>query len=124
MTWSYSGNPADSPKDAVRFEIGDTNQEDQLISDEEINYCLASEKNTLAAAARCCEVIARKFARQADKAIGRTRIAASQKSKAYRELAKQLRNKVTAYSGIPYEYYTACGVEVESIFTKGMTDNI
>ena len=32
--WTYSGNPAASDKDAVRFLVGDTNTSDQLVSDE------------------------------------------------------------------------------------------
>lgn len=41
MSWTYSGNPADSDLDAVRFCIGDTIEDDQLLQDEEINYLLS-----------------------------------------------------------------------------------
>ena len=40
MSWNYSGNPADSPLDYYRFKIGDTDQYEQLMTDEEINYCI------------------------------------------------------------------------------------
>jgi hypothetical protein len=32
MTWSYSGDPSSSSTDAVRFLVGDTDTNDQLIS--------------------------------------------------------------------------------------------
>ena len=38
MTWSYSGNPASSNLDEIRFLIQDTDTTDQLLSNEEINY--------------------------------------------------------------------------------------
>ena len=37
MSWEYQG-PSASDKDEVRFLIGDTDVEDQLLSDEEIQY--------------------------------------------------------------------------------------
>jgi hypothetical protein len=38
MTWTYSGDPGASTLDEVRFLIQDTDTDDQLLSDEEINY--------------------------------------------------------------------------------------
>ena len=38
MVWSYSGNPADSAVDAVRFLTGDTDTNDQLLDNEEIAW--------------------------------------------------------------------------------------
>lgn len=40
MSWSYSGDPSSSDKDAVRFNIGDTIEEDHQLQDEEILYLL------------------------------------------------------------------------------------
>lgn len=40
MTWTYSGNPGASTLDEVRFLIQDTNTDDQLLSDEEIEYLI------------------------------------------------------------------------------------
>jgi hypothetical protein len=42
MTFTYSGNPGASALDEVRFLIQDTDTSDQLLSNEEINYLLAS----------------------------------------------------------------------------------
>lgn len=100
MTWTYSGNPAHSDKDAVRFEIGDTNKDDQLLSDEEIEFALSAETDTYRAAARCCEFLARKFAREADYRLGPMSVSASQRSEAFRKLSILLRQK--AGGGVPY----------------------
>lgn len=43
MTWSYSGNPANSNGDAVRFNIGDTDPTRPILQDEEIAYLIAEE---------------------------------------------------------------------------------
>lgn len=40
MTASYSGDPATSELDAIRYLIGDTSVSDALVSDEEIQYSL------------------------------------------------------------------------------------
>jgi len=119
MAWTYSGNPASSSLDAVRFEIGDTDQSDQLLQNEEIEYCLDQESNFFGAAARSCEVIARKFARLADSAMGKTKIQASQKSQAYAKMAVALRRRATGY----HEPF-AGALDAEPVFTKGMMDNI
>jgi hypothetical protein len=42
MTFTYSGNPGASSLDEVRFLIQDTDSNDQLLSNEEINYLLTS----------------------------------------------------------------------------------
>lgn len=45
MNWSYSGNPANSPLDEVRFLLGDTRQTSQSLSDDEILYLLSLQEN-------------------------------------------------------------------------------
>lgn len=40
MSWTYSGNPADNPRDQVRFLLGDTVQNAQSLTDEEIYYLI------------------------------------------------------------------------------------
>ena len=47
MSWSYSGNPADSALDKVRFLIGDTDTTDQLLTNEEINYTIAESGGSI-----------------------------------------------------------------------------
>jgi len=101
MAWTYSGDPTASNKDAVRFEIGDTDTNDQLLTDEEIVYALSVESRIYGAAARCCEALARKFARQADFTLGPQHVAASQRSEAFARLGRDLKSRI-ASSAPPY----------------------
>jgi uncharacterized SAM-binding protein YcdF (DUF218 family) len=50
MTWTYSGNPGASPLDEVRFLIQDTDTNDQLLSNEEINYLIGVYEDPYSAA--------------------------------------------------------------------------
>lgn len=45
MTWSYSGDPSNSDVDRCRFMIGDTDESNQLMQDEEIQYIIADSAN-------------------------------------------------------------------------------
>lgn len=90
MSWSYSGDPSTSDLDAVRFWIGDTDQADQLVQDEEIDFLLGRYSDPLAAAAHAAEALAAKFARLVDKTLGDYSVKLSQKVEHYRQLAKSL----------------------------------
>lgn len=103
MAWTYSGDPSSSPKDEVRFLIGDTIQADPLLQDEEINSVLAYEPNPLLAAVICANTIAAKFARLADVTVGKTKIAYNQKAEAYFKLADKLEAQANGnLKPIPY----------------------
>lgn len=103
MTWSYDGDPANSDLDAVRREIGDTNTNDQLLSNEEVNFALDQEGDSItAASARCCEWLMREYAKQADKTIGQLNIMLSQKSARYEAMATKLRKKGIKSALAPY----------------------
>lgn len=41
MSWNYSGDPTNSPLDECRFLIGDTNENEPIMQDEEINYIIS-----------------------------------------------------------------------------------
>lgn len=66
MTFTYSGDPSASDQDAVRFEIGDTIENQHLLEDEDILYALSKEGTVLKAAARCAEALAARFASRED----------------------------------------------------------
>lgn len=40
MSWSYSGDPANSQLDELRFTIGDTSISEQIMQDEELEYLI------------------------------------------------------------------------------------
>lgn len=68
MTWNYSGNPSTSTTDEIRFLIGDTDPEEELIQDEEIQYLYNTwftiYGTVFYVAAIACETIAASFARE------------------------------------------------------------
>jgi hypothetical protein len=95
MTFTYSGTPSASPRDAIRFLLNDTDSTDVLLTDEEISYLISTWSNTYESARAGAEVIASRFTRDADnlsKTVGDISISKSYASKAkqYRELAKSL----------------------------------
>jgi hypothetical protein len=100
-SWTYSGNPASSVKDAVRFEIQDTNANAQLLQDAEIVYAISqeapntppSEGEVLSASARCMEVLQRLFAAQADTEIGSLKETYSKQAEVYAKRASELRKR-------------------------------
>jgi len=95
MAWSYSGDPSSSPLDAVRFEIGDTDESDALLQNEEIMYVLDEEMDSvLRAALRCCENIIARFSREVNKKIGPTSINASEAVQHYQQLADNIRRRL------------------------------
>jgi len=118
MTWSYDPSlPTD--KDKVRFRTGDTDETDQLLQDEEINYLLSETTNVLLAASRAAKAIAAKFARQADKSVGSLSISLSQKAQAYMALAADLEKRALTSSAFP----TWQEPEEDARFELGMMEN-
>ena len=97
MSWTYSGDPSTSDRDAVRFLVGDTDEDDQQLSDSEIEYILSENSNDpYGAAVQGAEALAAKYARQMDKRVGQLWIMAEARFEHYRLLAEQLkRNKMT-----------------------------
>lgn len=111
MTWSYSADAlsetVDGPLMQVRLHIGDTDEDDQQLQDEEIQYLLTQESTTLMAASRACEILAARYARQADKKVGDLSITYTKTSENYRLLAASLMAQGRSYA-VP----SAGGVEV------------
>ncbi len=128
MVWSYSGDPRTDDKDRVRFEIADTDSTDPLVQDEEIMYALSVEAHILGAAARCCESIARKFARDVDYRLGPQYVYTSHRAKLYAELAAELRRRAAMGSGMyvggidPQEYLKDRDLR-QPAFKRGIMSN-
>jgi hypothetical protein len=121
MSWTYTGKPADVPRDAVRFLIGDTDHADQLLYDAEISYLLTEEGgNVKAAAAKACYAIAGKFARKAtQKSVGDLSISYAQRQQQYIELAEKLEASVASSAVSPY----AGGISVSDIDSNKADDD-
>ena len=102
MTWTYTGDPENVTRDAVRLNYGDIVTTNQLLQDAEVDYAYAEEGSVLAAAARCCEILAAKFADLADnRKLGSLSITFSEKSQRFTQKAKDLRKRAMAYA-TPY----------------------
>tara|TARA_R100001510_G_C7656500_1_gene216573 strand:- start:3568 stop:4059 length:492 start_codon:yes stop_codon:yes gene_type:complete len=111
MAWSYSGDPDSSALDAIRFLIGDTDTNDQLLSNEEISWTnsqvtgsTTSTDSLYTVAYRCLVTIASKFSRLADQAVGDMRVSMSQKAIGAREQAKELKRLAESEGGTPTPY--------------------
>jgi len=118
MVWSYN-SALTTDKDRVRFLVGDTNESDKLLQDEEIEYLLTETTNVLLVASRAAKAIAARFSRQADKAVGDLRISLSQKAQAYMVLAADLEKRALTSSACP----TWQEPEEDTKFEIGMMEN-
>ena len=94
--------------DKVRLAIGDTDTDDAILSDEEINGLIEDRSvldtsggtafvNVPAAAADAAEAIAAKYARNFDFAEDGQRFSVSQRVGHYQALARELRNRSGGY---------------------------
>lgn len=103
MTWTW-GADTTVQLDRVRILVGDTDENDPLISDEEIGLYLTGgyweQDSDYLAAARVATAIAAKFARRPDSlSAGGTSVSWSQLADRYRTLATELADLASTESG-------------------------
>jgi hypothetical protein len=131
LTFTYSGDPSSSTIDSIRFEIGDTQDNQHLVEDAEILYAYAKEGTVLKAAARICTALAARFASREE-----FRGATIQTSKAtisgkFLTLAKSLRARSLRSGGILMPALSETTKETheqdtdipQPSFKKGLMDN-
>jgi hypothetical protein len=93
MAWTYS-DPTASDKDAVRFLVGDTDANDPLVTDEEIEFYIAEFPSSwYHAAAEVAESIAAKFSREVSHSGDGLSYSAEQLQANYAALAERLRKQ-------------------------------
>lgn len=68
--YSYSGDPARSPEDGVRFLIGDTDKHHFILTDAEITYAVKQTNSLNQAALQCCYAILKKLAPRPNETVG------------------------------------------------------
>lgn len=121
MSMTYSGDPANSKKDNVRFVLGDTDTSFALLTDEEINFALMQkEDNVMAAAIICCLAIVASLSKQCQYKVGPEYVYANQRRDQYKALYEDLQTMNLQDYGVP------TGVLPEdntSAFAVGMMDN-
>jgi hypothetical protein len=99
MTTTYTGNPEDSPKDAVRFLLSDT-KDPWKFSDEEITYALSLyNDNVFNGAAELANIMASKYTDRRDKTVGPLSIKYGDLSSRWDNLARSLRQRGKARGG-------------------------
>jgi len=105
-TWTYTGDPNSSPKDAVRFYLGDTQELNPELWDEEIYFLLSEEGDVvIRAAARGASALVAKYAKVVDKRVDRLDLKSSDKFEHYKELATYLWGRVSSTGlGVPMPY--------------------
>lgn len=97
MPWSYSGDPTVSQRDAVRFIIGDTDENDPLLQDAEIDYMITTHGTTRIASAESCRAVAAKFARLMNRSIGGLSADFSAKHSQYLTMAQSIMDSEESY---------------------------
>lgn len=118
MSWTYTSDIENEPKDWIRFIIGDTNSDDPLLSDEEINSVYAlTDNNKQEAAKMCMQHILMKLAQQVDFAIGTTKVFATDKYNAYKQQYKDTLQTIMISNTVVSGINTS-----DPIFTIGMHD--
>jgi len=100
MSFTYSGDPANSNRDAVRFLIQDTDQADYFLEDAELDWLISEESTVKAAASRAAKAIATQFARLADTDIESVSVKYSQKQRQYLQMATRLEIEAASGSGV------------------------
>ena len=133
MAWTYTGDPNVSNRDKIRFLIGDTDTNDQLVNDEEIAWALSEAGSIYQAAHDLCTVIGSKFARMAtSKSVGDLSLSYADRAEAYHRLASRMlhladRRDVPIPWASPYNMVTSderteLGMQGQEFWT-GVHDN-
>jgi len=101
MSATYSGDPGASDRDELRFVLGDTDVANALFEDEELDYLLQEHATVLEAAVAAAEILANRFAREADVAVGDLRADLASLSERWHNRALELRRKLTVRAARP-----------------------
>jgi hypothetical protein len=98
----YGGDPAASFADAVRFEIGDTDPANELVTDAEIAYLRSTYgDDVLTVAAEAALRLANNYASLIDQKVGKVQVWYSQRAAQFRKVYDDLRRRM-ALDATPY----------------------
>lgn len=91
-TWTFANDPTNTPRDAIRTLLGDTDEDDPApLTDEEIAFFLEENgDNIYRTAAACAAKLAAYYARQVDYSSSKLSVKASQRSALYAETEHRL----------------------------------
>lgn len=97
----YSGDPSTSPNDELRFILGDTDPNNPLFTDEEIQYMLDTAGSVYGAALLGCNSLIARYAGEVSRTIGSLSVSASDKMKHYITLRDTIKSGA-ARAALPY----------------------
>lgn len=118
MSFSYSGNPADSTLDECRFILGDTDSANPILQDEEIEYILANAGSNMDKVKYdLFKQAATIFARAIKRTLGPQSEDPTSRLSYFREQAKIYEKKLS-YSGVSIPAY-----QHPKTFYRGMHNN-
>jgi hypothetical protein len=90
MSWNYTKGPVNADRDKVRFYVGDTDESDQLVQDEEIAFAVAEHSDLRIAAAMVLRALAAKHSRLGSISVGSVSQTLTTIAKAFADRAKEL----------------------------------
>ena len=96
MTWTYGNSPSDNVNgtyniDLLRFLIGDTDTDHQLLQDEELDFLISTQSNYYMAAAIAADALTAKFAPSTQEKLGDWSQDFQQRYDHFLALSKELR---------------------------------
>ena len=117
MTWTYTNNPTEISRDALRLAVGDTIETDQRLSDEEVEHFLGLYPDSLdLAAAQAAEAIAARYSSMAVSYVGDLDNSPHLKAEYYLRLARQLRSRAKlAEEGVEVSIVGSPGCSSEAL---------
>lgn len=118
MSWTYSGNPANNQIDECRFLLGDTNESEPIMQDEEIQYIIDMYKgNKNQILYQLFSRAATIFARDIKRSLGPQSEDPTERLKYFKEKAEEYKSKISS-AGLSLPKYAH-----PKVFRKGMQDN-
>ena len=131
MAFTWTGDPAASDIEKVRWEVYDIDSTNAKFQDAEIQYAIDQEYTIFNAAARLCEQLQGRYTDAKSRTMGPLKVDMGDLAKTYAEKAKALRKRAIVY-GKAYaggasiakeELFEADSSLKQPIFSKGMMDN-
>lgn len=113
-TFTYTYDPTNVPIDAVRFTLQDTDEENVLLWDQEIDYLLSqTNDNIIRASILGARAIMAKFARKADREqAGKYQVYYTDKVGQYQTIIDSLEDQLSSLSGVDIHYG---GIDIDTV---------
>ncbi len=113
-TFTYTYDPTNVPIDAVRFTLQDTDEDNVLLWDQEIDYLLSqTNDNIIRASILGARAIMAKFARMADREqAGKYQVYYTDKVGQYQTIIDSLEDQLSSLSGVDIHYG---GIDIDTV---------